>query len=107
MHAKLSSCPLQAILADFEDAATNIEEADTRRELNLVADALRLGGAILTVYPDMLASQLIGRLLPEIDGNPSITFLFGFHSPSNFSVAPPRTMNFLCRQQVIVALAGG
>lgn len=38
-----------------------------KRELNLVADALRLGGAILTVYPDMLASQLIGRLLPEIN----------------------------------------
>lgn len=75
MHAKLSSCPLQAILADFEDAAANIEEADTRRELNLVADALRLGGAILTVYPDMLASQLIGRLLPEIGGNPSIKML--------------------------------
>jgi hypothetical protein len=75
LHAKLSStCPLQAVLADFEDASYNVEEADAKRELNLVADALRLGGAILTVYPDMLASQLIGRLLPEIN-NPNIKML--------------------------------
>ena len=38
----------------------------------LVADALRLGGAILTQYPDMLASQLIGRLLPEANNNPNV-----------------------------------
>lgn len=75
LHAKLSSCPLQAVLADFEDAAYNVEEADAKRELNLVADALRLGGAILQQYPDMLASQLIGRLLPEIGGNPNIKML--------------------------------
>lgn len=41
----------------------------------LVADALRLGGAILSVYPDMLAPQLVGRLLPEIDSNPNIKML--------------------------------
>ena len=75
LHAKLSSCPLQAVLADFEDASFNVEEMEAKRELNLVADALRLGGAILTVYPDMLASQLIGRLLPEIGGNPNIKML--------------------------------
>lgn len=28
----------------------------------LVADALRLGGAILAVYPNMLAPQLVGRV---------------------------------------------
>lgn len=38
----------------------------------LVADALRLGGAILSVYPDMLAPQLVGRLLPEIGSNKNI-----------------------------------
>lgn len=74
LHAKLSCCPLQAVLADFEDASANVEEAEAKRELNLVADALRLGGAILT-NPDMLASQLIGRLLPEIGGNPNIKML--------------------------------
>ncbi|GAB0097357.1 NACHT domain-containing protein [Sergentomyia squamirostris] len=75
LHAKLSSCPLQAVLADFEDASTNIDDKDARRELMLVADALRLGGAILAVYPNMLAPQLIGRLLPEIGGNPNIKML--------------------------------
>lgn len=38
----------------------------------LVADALRLGGAILMNHPQMLAPQLIGRLLPEIGGNPNV-----------------------------------
>ena len=75
LHAKLSSCPLQAVLADFEDASSNIDDKDAKRELMLVADALRLGGAILAIYPNMLAPQLIGRLLPEIGGNPNIKML--------------------------------
>ncbi|KFB37533.1 AGAP011163-PA-like protein [Anopheles sinensis] len=75
LHAKLSSCPLQAVLADFEDASLNIDDKEARRELMLVADALRLGGAILGIYPNMLAAQLIGRLLPEIGGNPNIKML--------------------------------
>lgn len=41
----------------------------------LVADALRLGGAILSVFPDMLAPQLVGRLLPEIGTNPNVKML--------------------------------
>lgn len=75
LHAKLSSCPLQAVLADFEDASTNTDDANSKRELMLVADALRLGGAILGIYPNMLAAQLIGRLLPEIGGNQNIRML--------------------------------
>lgn len=75
LHAKLSSCPLQAVLSDFEDACAHVDDDDARRELQLVADALRLGGAILGIYPDMLAPQLIGRLLPEIGGNPNIKML--------------------------------
>ncbi|XP_014255655.1 NACHT and WD repeat domain-containing protein 2 isoform X2 [Cimex lectularius] len=75
LHAKLSSCPLQAVLSDFEDACANIEDRDVTRELMLVADALRLGGAILSIYPDMLAPQLVGRLLPEIGTNPNIKML--------------------------------
>lgn len=62
LHAKLSSCPLQAVLADFEDASTNTDDLESKRELMLVADALRLGGAILAVYPNMLAPQLVGRV---------------------------------------------
>ncbi|KAG7172706.1 NACHT and WD repeat domain-containing protein 2-like [Homarus americanus] len=45
------------------------------RELMLVADALRLGGAILSQYPDMLSPQLIGRLLPEMETNPHVKSL--------------------------------
>ncbi|EEB13481.1 conserved hypothetical protein [Pediculus humanus corporis] len=75
LHAKLSSCPLQAVLSDFEDACSHTEDREAIRELMLVADALRLGGAILSVYPDMLAPQLIGRLLPESDTNANIKML--------------------------------
>ncbi|XP_049825029.1 NACHT and WD repeat domain-containing protein 2 [Aethina tumida] len=75
LHAKLSSCPLQAVLADYEDASTNIDNKDSKRELMLVADALRLGGAVLGQYPNMLAPQLIGRLLPEVESNPNIKML--------------------------------
>ncbi|KAL4712468.1 hypothetical protein ACJJTC_007484 [Scirpophaga incertulas] len=64
LHAKLNCCPLQAVLADFEDAKLHVNK-DAVRELMLVADALRLGGAILAQHPDMLAPQLTGRLLPE------------------------------------------
>ncbi|GBP66180.1 NACHT and WD repeat domain-containing protein 2 [Eumeta japonica] len=41
----------------------------------LVADALRLGGAILGTYPNMLAPQLVGRLLPEAPQNPAVASL--------------------------------
>lgn len=85
----MSSCPLQAVLLvqiifnlnlanpaviityefilmhlfqDFEDASSNTDDKDAKRELMLVADALRLGGAILALFPNMLAPQLIGRV---------------------------------------------
>lgn len=75
LHAKLSSCPLQAVLSDYEDACINIEDQNLVRELMMVADALRLGGAILGNYPNMLAPQLVGRLLPEIGGNVNVRML--------------------------------
>ncbi|XP_022837099.1 NACHT and WD repeat domain-containing protein 2 [Spodoptera litura] len=74
LHAKLNCCPLQAVLADFEDAKLHVSK-DAVRELMLVADALRLGGAILGTYSDMLAPQLVGRLLPEAPHNPAISAL--------------------------------
>ncbi|XP_050685594.1 NACHT and WD repeat domain-containing protein 2 [Leptidea sinapis] len=74
IHAKLNCCPLQAVLADFEDAKLHVNK-DGVRELMLVADALRLGGAILGTYPDMLAPQLVGRLLPEAPHNPAVSSL--------------------------------
>ena len=57
----------------------------------LVADALRLGGAILSIYPDMLAPQLVGRLLPEIGTNPNIKMLLNacdLEGPANCSLSP-------------------
>lgn len=38
---------------------------EAKKEIILVADSIRLGGAILKHHPEMLASQLNGRLLPE------------------------------------------
>lgn len=61
------------------------------RELILVADALRLGGAILSEFPDMLAPQLIGRLLPEIGSNPNIKSLLAEcdkFGPENCALIP-------------------
>ena len=47
LYAKLSACPLQTVLADFEDAKSNLDNKDVKREIMLIADSLRLGGAIL------------------------------------------------------------
>jgi WD40 repeat protein len=71
LYHKMCALPLPEVLCDFEDAVKNIrldkKKDDTiHKEINLVADSLRLGGAILKFYPGMLAAQLIGRLLPEI-----------------------------------------
>ena len=49
----MSACPLQAVLGDFEDTWDNLtdEHKNEKREITLVADSLRLGGAILAQYP--------------------------------------------------------
>ena len=47
LYAKMSACPLQAVLFDFEDACEHLTDKEARREITLVADSLRLGGAIL------------------------------------------------------------
>ena len=65
LYAKMSALPLHEVLSDFEDAVNQIEDVKAKKEINLVADSIRLGGAILKFYPEMLASQLNGRLLPE------------------------------------------
>jgi hypothetical protein len=33
LHAKLSSCPLQGVLSDFEDACSNIEDREATRSV--------------------------------------------------------------------------
>ena len=45
--SQMSACPLQSVLADFEDACKSLDDKDAIREIMLVADSLRLGGAIL------------------------------------------------------------
>ena len=60
LHSKLNCMPLQAVLADFEDALEHQYDKDVK----LVADALRLSSSILSHYPSMLGPNIVGRLLP-------------------------------------------
>ena len=69
LYRKMCACPLPAVLSDFEDAFQHIDDPVAKRQITLVADSLRLGGAILNTYPDMLSPQLIGRLLSELENN--------------------------------------
>lgn len=34
LHAKLSSCPLQAVLADYEDGSSHIDKKEAKRYLD-------------------------------------------------------------------------
>ncbi|KAI1720798.1 NACHT domain-containing protein [Ditylenchus destructor] len=69
LQAKLCSFPLQLVVADYEDAISKIEDADTCRQLSLVVDALRLSASLLSRFPYMLAFELLGRLLPLVSSN--------------------------------------
>ncbi|GMT33781.1 hypothetical protein PFISCL1PPCAC_25078, partial [Pristionchus fissidentatus] len=69
LQAKVSSFPLQAVIGDYDDAITNLNDVDVRRQLNLVADALRLSASLLSRHPTMLPFELIGRLLPLVPNN--------------------------------------
>ena len=68
LHAKVSSMPLQTIIADFEDLMEVNYDNDTR----VIADAIRLSSSVLSHHPDMLAPQITGRLLPYYAQNPRI-----------------------------------
>ena len=77
LYNKMCALPLPEVLGDFEDAIKNIRKDPMKndtvhKEISLVADSLRLGGAILKFYPGMLAAQLVGRLLPEIEHSENI-----------------------------------
>ena len=75
LHAKLSAEPLAALLADFADAIKYIEDEEKVRQVQLVADCLRLGGSVLTNHPSMLGPQLTARLLPLLPSSPLIQSL--------------------------------
>ncbi|XP_012943969.1 NACHT and WD repeat domain-containing protein 2 [Aplysia californica] len=68
LHAKLSSMPLQSVVADFEDLLNHVYDKDVR----VIADAIRLSSSILSHYPDMVGPQITGRLLPYYSQNPKI-----------------------------------
>ena len=65
LYAKLSACPLQAVLSDFEDANKHLEGIDKddriKREIILVSDSIRLGGAILGEF--FIVQNFASRLL--------------------------------------------
>ncbi|CAL1545368.1 unnamed protein product [Lymnaea stagnalis] len=71
LHAKLSSMPLQSVIADFEDLLNHVYDKDVR----IIADAIGLSSSILSHYPDMLGPQITGRLLPYYRHNPQIRTL--------------------------------
>eukprot|EP00106_Octopus_bimaculoides_P010882 XP_014778324.1 PREDICTED: NACHT and WD repeat domain-containing protein 2-like [Octopus bimaculoides] len=68
LHAKLSSMPLQSLLADLEDLLEHTYD----KEVKLIADAIRLSSSVLNHYPDMLGPQIIGRLLPYYNSHQKI-----------------------------------
>ncbi|KAE9547865.1 hypothetical protein FO519_008926, partial [Halicephalobus sp. NKZ332] len=72
IQAKLCSFPLQALIADYEEALSKIEDPEAIRQLRLVMDGLRLSGSLLSRFPYMLAFELIGRLLPLASDNPCL-----------------------------------
>ena len=45
---------------------------EDKRQVLMVQDTLKLGGNILSKIPDMLAGQLVGRLLPEMWRSPHL-----------------------------------
>ena len=75
LHAKLSSCPLETVISDFQEASEHLRDPTERRQVLMVQDALKLGAGILSRIPDMLAGQLVGRLLPDIWQCPHIAKL--------------------------------
>ena len=81
LHAKLSAEPLAALLTDFADAIVHIKEEEKVRQVQLVADCLRLGGSLLSSPPAMLGPQLPARLLPLLPSSPLLFFL-SLHHPA-------------------------
>ena len=91
LHAKLSSCPLEQVVSDFQEAADALKDPVDRRQVLMVQDVLKLGAGILFKIPDMLAGQMVGRLLPDIWRYPHIAKLVresDEHSPAHCALVP-------------------
>ena len=63
--------PLQAVVADFEDAL----ESQYDNDVKLLIDALRLSASTLSHHPDMLGPMIVGRLLPYYNSHDKIQHL--------------------------------
>ena len=68
INAKLSAMPMQAVLADFEEAL----EAQYDNDIKLLADAMRLSASTLSHRPDMVGPMIVGRLLPYYNSHDKI-----------------------------------
>lgn len=64
LHAKLAAMSLHEVLPDFQQA---VESGMNDADIQLLASALRVGGTHLNQNPDMLAFDLLGRLLCYYD----------------------------------------
>jgi len=66
LHAKLSAMSLHDILSDYRLA---IESNVSDHDVQLVFSALRVGGSYVSLNPDTLAFDLLGRLLVYYNTN--------------------------------------
>ena len=57
---------------NIQESYENLSCPEDKRQVLMVQDTLKLGGSILSKIPDMLAGQLVGRLLPEIWRSPHL-----------------------------------
>lgn len=62
LYAKLSAMSVQSVLEDYEEALANAKS--NHHSIKLVMDSLKLSASVIEHHPNMLAPQLIGRLLP-------------------------------------------
>ena len=65
MNGPVQSLFFSAVLSDFEDASNHLEDDAVKREVNLVADSLRLGGAILgkSLSYDIIRNQTYFKII--------------------------------------------
>ena len=88
LHAKLSAMSLHDILSDYRSV---IESGVADFDVQLVFSALRVGGTYVSLNPDTLAFDLLGRLLVYYDKYMGIRELLqqcDMHGLSHSSVVP-------------------
>ncbi|UYV61467.1 NWD2 [Cordylochernes scorpioides] len=88
---KLSCCPLQSLLADYDDVKEFMDDPRDIKQISLMSETFRLGSAILSHHPRMLAPQLLGRLLPVKHMYPLIKILLNEcdkHGPEHCALLP-------------------